>query len=154
FLEQRLYEQRLYEDAPMERTPPPPDSGSRASKSLTVAIQELNLRLRLASSAAPPPAPIDNPERARPNDPGIAAAPAKQEAPSAAREAISIDRNPCPPQQGQTPASLPRSDSGDGRFLKKVTGKLDARLAAATSSDLYRVLGVDRLASNGSITRT
>jgi tetratricopeptide (TPR) repeat protein len=52
-------------------------------------------------------------------------------------------------------ATVPHRDSGgDERLLKKVIAKLDVRLAAATSSDYYQLLGIDRLASNGKITES
>jgi tetratricopeptide (TPR) repeat protein len=58
-------------------------------------------------------------------------------------------------QEQQSPASLPRRDNGgDQRFLKRVISKLNTRLAATALSDYYELLGVDRLASHGSITKS
>jgi tetratricopeptide (TPR) repeat protein len=52
-------------------------------------------------------------------------------------------------------ASLPHRDGGgDERLLRKIIGRLDARLAAAASADYYQLLGIDRLASNGKITES
>jgi tetratricopeptide (TPR) repeat protein len=53
--------------------------------------------------------------------------------------------------QQETNASQDNPD--DERFLKRVIEELAAKIRIAASADYYQILGVDKLASNGSITK-
>jgi tetratricopeptide (TPR) repeat protein len=53
--------------------------------------------------------------------------------------------------QQETNASQENPD--DERFLKRVIEELGAKIRIAASADYYQILGIDKLASNGSITK-
>jgi tetratricopeptide (TPR) repeat protein len=50
--------------------------------------------------------------------------------------------------------AAPRQDNADEeRFLKRVIDEINAKIRIAATADYYQILGVDKLASNGSITK-
>jgi tetratricopeptide (TPR) repeat protein len=120
-------------------------------KSLAIAIQELNIKLRLAAPTVPDQPPIVGSAAGEQNGDLLIEESRRLQAPPIFEEPLRLGEQAAV----EEPPSLPHRDKGgDERFLKKIILKLDARLAAAASRDYYQLLGVDRLASNGSITRS